>query len=202
MTSDAGFILKKSLVPERYSDVRLDGLSKGTRKYRKDAKQWVADFPKQGGVYIWSNSRGVGKTHLAVCMLKGLVAEGVVKRQVSFFNFVELVEVAGDWGERYAGHDYYTWRERFRVSELVLLDDIAPVGKFSAAQATLAYRLVNMLYEKKSIVIVTANVSRDKLAGLFGDAGWGIISRLSGMCPLVWDVTDVGGPADDLRLRR
>lgn len=189
------------MIPERYRDVMLDQLVGGPAKYVDKARRFVREFSAKEakGIYIHSESRGVGKSHLAVCVMKGLVMEGKVRGQVSFFNFPKLVDVLTE-SEKHEDHQYQTWRLRLERSSVFVLDDLSCARQVAWKYET-AYEVINELYERKRTVIFTSNVALGSLGDYFGPMGWTIISRIRGMCPYQWDVTGTGGPDDDFRRR-
>lgn len=189
------------MIPERYQDVTLDQLMGGPAGYVDKARQFVDGFSTKEarGVYVHSGSRGVGKSHLAVCLLKGLVMEGKVGGQVSFFNFPKLVDVLTET-ERHEDHQYQSWSLRLERSSVFVLDDLSCARQVAWKHET-GYEVINELYERKRTVIFTSNVALGSLGDCFGALGWTIISRIRGMCPYQWDVTGTGGPDDDFRRR-
>jgi len=191
------------LIPRRYLKATLAELTNVDVKHINKAREWVtiAALTGSSGVFIQAEPRGIGKTHLAVCLMKGLALTGRINRQMTFFSFIDLLEVMAEWGDKYSDHQYSTWARRIDNSEVVLLDDLAPVGKLNIVLEQQAYRLIDLLYSQERCVIVTSNANLGQVAKLYGEAGWAMASRLTEMCPNVWDLTQKGGTKDDFRLK-
>ena len=124
----------------------------------------LSDFPKEN-YYLWGKA-GTGKTHAAVAILRR-EPNGIVKRMSEISREIRMSEV----------EDEEEIIRRYATGPLVL-DDL---GSEKATEF-----LQNMLFEiidrrwqsKQGGLIITANMSIDKLGGIIGDR---TASRIAGL---------------------
>lgn len=107
------------------------------------------------GLYIYSKTKGSGKTMLACCVLNELANRQAVN--IKFVNVLDLLEMTkksydGDRGEV----------ERIRNAAVLCLDDIG-VQMSKEWVDTVFYSLINERYSNHKITIYTSNVLPDAL---------------------------------------
>lgn len=210
MTDDeiADFVLSHSRIPDRYRDRTLDDLSATDPRFgtwTKKANDYVRDFltvrtSQMPGLFICSPTDvGIGKSHLACCILRGLIVNGRIQRQATFFAFADLMrslvaEARAEMSEEDAENIH-----RLRTSEVIVFDDL---DKFMASEAAVfrLHRIISDLWDRNVPLIVTCgsalNTMIDRFAkyGVEEQVAQSIVSRLQGMCD-TWTI-DFGGRVD------
>ena len=196
MTTDQEFILRHSCIPDRYIRKGLKDLAPEMAVWRDRARLYVRSFCQRKtntsnpGLYIVSSGDvGVGKTHLACSILRGLVLTGKAKGQVTFYSFGALaLALVADAMDRLTDQQA-EMLHRLETSRVVVLDDI---DKFSGtAQAVYRiHRIIDDLWCRNIPIIVTANLLPSQLSDRFEKLGAdaivadAIVSRLVGMTEL------------------
>lgn len=119
--------------------------------------QKFSEFLRQGrGLYIYSNTKGSGKTMLACC-----IANEVIKRRdisVKFTSVIEYLELVRDKNE--------TSRDKLNEiinATLLIVDDIGATVEDKEWISNSLFRLVNRRYENILPTIFTSNVPAEKL---------------------------------------
>jgi len=187
------FILDNARIPLRYRDKTLDYLDPALAPWVEKARHYVENFPtirkteRPGLAILSQNDVGIGKTHLAICILRGLILYGHVERQGSFYPFGELVlsllaQSRGEMDENDVDNIC-----RLTTSDVIVFDD---VDKFSGTVQALMrlHRVIDDLWNRNVPIILTSNLSFTGLVERFKQIGAddyvarAIVSRLSGMC--------------------
>ena len=171
--------LRREGVPLIFIDAKLSDFSEAVLKY------------KGKGVFIWGG-RGVGKSHLAVALMREQlseiayeVAEGVqprlMKNTVPVFItipdlFFKIKQAYGNGVETEADIiDKYT------AVDFLVLDDFG-AEKVSEWSLQLLYILIDRRYRELKKTIMTSNMPLDELAIRLDDR---IASRIAGMCEVL-----------------
>ena len=134
-------------------------------KYRADigpvkaiAEAFVSlymEFRTDGrGLYIYSETKGSGKTYLACCL-----AKSVIDRYNAMVRFVTAADYI-DWVR-----DKDPRLEETRECGLLILDDIGVQSDKQEWVAESIFRLVDNRYRKKLSTIYTSNLRFDKASG-------------------------------------
>jgi DNA replication protein DnaC len=179
-------LLAVAAVPERYGHCNLDNyagpLTSSQKKALKVSRQYAADFPDVKGGLIYSGGLGVGKTHLAVGVLKEVAAKG---RSVLFADSRELI---GEIRAAFAENLPIVARrlvERVLSVELLLLDDLGAYHLTSWVQDTFA-DIINRRFNACLPVLITTNypdqASARNAETLADRIGPRLRSRLYEMC--------------------
>lgn len=134
-------------------------------KQQKFATSFVKDFAEWSangiGLYIWSATKGSGKTYLASCICNTLIKEQHIKPK--FVNCLDLVIM-----DKSADTDKYaTAYEKDPIRELcdcdlLVIDDLGKSHGDSWLQ-DIVYRIANDRMQRKKPMIVTSNT---KIANL------------------------------------
>lgn len=157
---NADFRRMRSMMPFEY--INLTAKDFDWTKYDKDTTEqrgivyrFVTDFPKfkdNGmGLYIFSETKGSGKTMLACCILNELSNRYV--GSVKFVNALDFLEMTKK-GFNYDNPDV----ESIYTSSVLVLDDIG-VQMSKEWVDTVFYRLINTRYNEGKVNIYTSNIS-------------------------------------------
>lgn len=155
----------RSMIP--FNFIGLKGKDFNWDIYRKDvkkAKRYVNNFilkfeqfRKQGmGLYIYSATKGSGKTMLSCCILNEISDRYPVS--VKFINALDLLEMTK---QGYKGEEPEELRPLYAASVLVI-DDIG-VQMAKDWINTVFYRLINVRYTDRLITVYTSNIATDAL---------------------------------------
>jgi DNA replication protein DnaC len=160
-------ILKNARIPRRYEFCSLDSyetmhssatesVKKGLSISRKFAEGYPAETNGKGLLFV--GSRGLGKTHLAIGILKNLIAErgatGV------FWEHKELLE---NLRSTYSGRDAGAEAEILKAvitCDLLVLDDLGDITPSDWSWDTTSYILSSRYNEDRS-TIITSNLPNE-----------------------------------------
>lgn len=107
------------------------------------------------GLYIYSKTKGSGKTMLSCCILNELANRYACN--IKFINILDLLEMTK---KGYNGH--HEEIDRIRDATILCLDDIG-VQMEKEWVNTVLYRLINERYSMHRVTIYTSNVLPEKL---------------------------------------
>lgn len=217
-------LLSQARIPPRYSDCSLanffvDSTAPNSRiaKALLDAQHFVDQYPLERTGLLLTGSVGVGKTHLAV----GIIRELMATKSISclFYDYRELLkEIQHSYNDNVEATEFGILKPVFDI-EVLVLDELGAVRTTEWVWDTVNY-ILNTRYNLKKTTIITTNLpdappgaSRspeyEKLAASRRDAedaargitlgdriGERMRSRLQEMCIRV----DIDG--EDFRLRK
>jgi DNA replication protein DnaC len=192
----------KCKIPPRYEDATLDsydlksaGIDPSLRMAHLIAKRFADDYPAMmtpGRGLMFSGDSGLGKTHLAVGILKVLVEE---KRCAGLFCYYQqlLKDIQNSWNPTTSATELEVLEPVFNA-EVLVLDDLGSVKPTDWVWDMVAM-VLNTRYNHKRVTIVTTNfenlpsrsgspntsefVRKDGLGDRIGDR---MRSRLLEMC--------------------
>lgn len=155
----------RSMIP--FNFIGLKGKDFNWDIYGKDvdeAKKYVnsfilkfEQFRKNGmGLYIYSATKGSGKTMLSCCILNEISDRYPVS--VKFINALDLLEMTK---QGYKGDDPEELKPLYACSVLVI-DDIG-VQMSKDWINTVFYRLINVRYTERLVTVYTSNIATDAL---------------------------------------
>ncbi|MHB8304287.1 MAG: ATP-binding protein [Acidobacteriaceae bacterium] len=184
----AGLRMKRARIPERYAHCSLENFDTGFRSADASlgmalikARGFADGYPMQtGGLGImFTGSIGVGKTHLAVGLLRELIqqrgATGI------FCDYRDLLKkIQNSYNPQVAATELEILRPVFEA-EVLLLDELGAVKKTDWAWDTVAL-ILNTRYNDKKTTLVTTNYANVVSA----------ISRSQDTVSAPSDVTDRG----------
>ena len=135
-----------------------------------------ADHP-EGGLYLYGRN-GLGKTHLAVALMRRLLAQ---HRQVVFSPCAELLASL-----RKAFDEKPNWMQRefmdsLSTVEVLILDDLG-AHKVSEWVIGELFLILDRRERNALRTVITSNLDLSEVAVTFGDR---IASRIGGLCRLV-----------------
>ncbi|MBE7557783.1 ATP-binding protein [bacterium] len=166
-------------IPERYRHCSLDNFSTDSHERERDLKamRWALKemLGKPGrGIYI-HGEHGVGKTHLAVAILRELVKQG---KSGVYYNVVDLLDQMRDSMRAESGPGAQQLLGFHMDWEVLLLDDLG-VQRASPWVVERLHAIVNARYESNRVLIITSNKTLEAATANLNRA---ITSRLREMC--------------------
>lgn len=162
---ETDFRKARSMIP--FNFIGLKGKDFDWNIYRKDVKKSknyvnnfilkFEQFRERGmGLYIYSTTKGSGKTMLACCILNEISDRYPVS--IKFINALDLLEMTK---QGYKGDEPEELKPLYTCSVLAI-DDIG-VQMSKDWINTVFYRLINVRYTDRLITIYTSNIATDAL---------------------------------------
>lgn len=161
------FMRVRSMMPFEYMDKMAKDFmwnvydSKELDQGKKLANSFIVNFQKfreKGkGLYIFSNTRGSGKTLLACCLTNELT-----KRHVVNVKFISVLDYLDMTKKGYISAADKEEKDAIMKSGILVLDDIG-VDLSKDWVNTNLYQLINYRYSNRLITIFTSNVSIEEL---------------------------------------
>ncbi len=156
-------VIAQARIPRRYEHCTLDsyefnfgGANRSLGRAYSAARKFVAGFPLEtdGTGLLLTGSIGVGKTHLAVGILQGLIAErgatGI------FYDYRELLkEVQNSYSPNVAATELEVLKPVFEA-EVLVLDEIGASKPTEWVWDTVAH-ILNSRYNDRLTTILTTN---------------------------------------------
>lgn len=130
--------------------------------------EWEADGI---GLYIWSRTRGCGKTFLASAICNELIAKR--HKRTLFASVGDLISYDKESGDKFAVDQI----QRLCDIDVLVLDDLGQQNNGNKWLEDILFRILDYRMQRKMLTIVTSNVSLDRLP--FDDR---ITDRLDKMC--------------------
>lgn len=178
--SSGEFRRSRSLLPFNYLDATLDKFDwtiygENVTLQQKIINSFVdkyRQYQKAGkGLYIFSRTKGSGKTFLACCTANELM--DYVDMCVKFISVPELLDMTK---KSYIDYMKQSDIETIRTAELLILDDIGAETRKEWVDTEL-FRLIDYRYSNQKVTIFTSNVPIDELK-----LNERIIDRIYSMC--------------------
>ncbi len=156
----------RSMMPFQYLDVKPDAFNWSL--YREDLsaqKMQVNAFivnyeewkSRGYGLYIFSRTKGSGKTMLACCIVNALIQRrNVCVKFISIPDFLDMTK------KKYKGIVEKEEVDSITNAELLIVDDIGVEMKKEWIDTEL-FRLIDSRYNKKLVTIFTSNLSIEEL---------------------------------------
>lgn len=150
-------LLQAARIPRRYSECSLDNYRSESNSSQNIAFQYacrlVLDFPAVDRGLLFIGPVGVGKTHLAVAILKGLIEKGV---PCLFIEFGALLKEIQD------SYNPISKTSEMRVlapvyqSDVLVLDELGATVPTDWVRDTM-YQIINKRYNDRKLTIFTTN---------------------------------------------
>jgi DNA replication protein DnaC len=167
-------MLERARIPKRYEHCTLDNYETGLRGADKSLKaarlmmqRFVEGYPVEtaGRGLLLTGDIGVGKTHIAVGLLKELIS----RRGVSglFYDYRELLkEVQNSYNREVSATELSILRPVFET-EVLVLDELGAAKPTEWVWDTVA-QILNSRYNERRTTIITTNYANE--ASLLGIA--------------------------------
>lgn len=151
---------QKADLPETYYDVDMDRFD--WTIYGVDMSQPKAlaekfilnhkEFQQAGfGLYIWSRTRGSGKTYLASAICNSMMK--TLRRKTRFVNVSQLIDISKE----------QDGLQQLIDAEVLVLDDLGQKGTGAEWMGDLLYNIFEGRGNRKRLTIVTSNISPQEL---------------------------------------
>lgn len=208
-TERAEMLLKQACIPPRYEHCALENFD--VRKNRDtgqanpslahakiSAQRFVEDYPTDFGL-LFVGPTGVGKTHLAVAVLRELMLRKGI--ECLFYDFLKLLkDIRESWNPISQTSELAVLQPVLDV-EVLLLDELAASNATEWVKETLQH-IINSRYNDKKVTLITTTLpfgeppSRSEVRMPSGESipdverslnqlGVTLRSRLYEMCKLV-----------------
>jgi len=164
-TARAELLLKQARIPPRYEQCALENFD--VRKNRETgqanpslahakicAQQFVEDYPTDFGL-LFVGSTGVGKTHLAVAILRELILRKGVESL--FYDFHDLLKTIRDSYNPISQYSELSILQPVLDIEVLLLDELAGANPSDWVKETL-HHIINSRYNKKKVTLITTTL--------------------------------------------
>jgi DNA replication protein DnaC len=202
-------LIQEARIPKRYEhcafenfDIRKDretGQENSTLRWaRTQADKFVEEYPVDFGL-LFVGSTGVGKTHLAVAVLRELVLRKGV--ECLFYDFRDLLKEIQDSYNPVSQTSESRVLQPVLEVEVLLLDELVAANPSDWVKETLAH-VINSRYNQKRVTLITTTLplsdgaKRRELRAPSGESipslerslnqfGTTLSSRLYEMCKLV-----------------
>jgi DNA replication protein DnaC len=185
-------LLLKARIPRRYEhceianfDIRKDRdtsqPNETLSKAKIDATRYVQDYQLDFGL-LFIGPSGVGKTHLAVGVLRALILQKGV--ECLFCDFRDLLQAIR------GSYDQFAQAREMRVlrpvlnTEVLLLDELVSANPSDWVKDTLAY-IINSRYNDKKATLITTTLA-------FGDSVARFDTRGENLTPLERSLNQFG----------
>ena len=163
----AARMLERARIPKRYEHCSLDNFECGFRGADKSLKparlmmqRFVEGYPveTEGKGLLLTGDIGVGKTHVAVGLLKELIA----RRGVTglFYDYRELLkEVQNSYNQEVSATELSILRPVFEA-EVLVLDELGAAKPSEWVWDTVAH-ILNTRYNERRTTIITTNYANE-----------------------------------------
>ena len=148
-------------IPRRYAKCTLENFKSehvGHQKALQHARALVADYPYFQRGLLLMGPAGVGKTHLAVAILKGLLNKGV---PCLFFESGSLLKRIQDSYNPVSKTSESTVLAPVYNAEVLVLDELGATIPTDWVRDTL-YQIINTRYNDEKLTIFTTNFRDDR----------------------------------------
>ena len=155
----AELLLQQAHIPERYEncafenfDIRRDNQS--LRWAKLNAENFVKEYPTDFGL-LFVGPTGVGKTHLAVAVLRELILRKGV--ECLFYDFHDLVKAIRDSYNPISQNSELSVLQPVLDVEVLLLDELASANPSDWVKETL-HHIINSRYNHKKVTLITTTL--------------------------------------------
>lgn len=182
-------VLANAGIPKRYADCTLDSFSvcdSSLKAARRISKKFVDSYPVVKNGILFIGKPGVGKTHLAVAILKEIIKKtgdtGI------FYDYRDLLKQVQDSYNPESQTTEMQVLEPVLSCRVLVLDEIGARRVTAWMHDTIFY-ILNQRYSNKMLTIITSNFpemkSDDDEETLEDRIGFRLDSRLHEMCDFV-----------------
>lgn len=155
-------VIKQANIPAAFYDATMDSFDWNaygvdTSMQKKIAESFVLDFktqwkPRGMGLYIWSRTKGSGKTFLASAICNSLVSSFRVHPKM--VNVSNLIDISQKDEEQ---------MNQIIDADVLVIDDIGQKEAGIKWVTDILYRILDARIQRKAVTIATSNYSMDEL---------------------------------------
>jgi DNA replication protein DnaC len=181
-------LLKNARIPRRYLHCELTNFETHTDSQRiahRKALKLVDEFPVADRGLLFHGEAGVGKTHLAVALMKEIIRRK--SGRALFYETRELLKLVRDTYNSRAESTELDVLKPVLEAELLVLDDLGAEKKSEWVEETLGL-VVNTRYSERRLTVFTTNLSdveNTEPTSIAFQLGLRTRSRLKEMCDWV-----------------
>lgn len=150
-------LIEQARIPRRYQNCSLanfDGRNDSLRNAKKISEKFVKNYPVQEVGLVFLGPCGVGKTHLAVAILRDLVETKSVP--CLFYDFREIIrDIQSTFSPDSALNESDILAPVFET-EVLVLDELGAKRTTAWVEETVFY-IINQRYNAKKLTIFTSN---------------------------------------------
>jgi DNA replication protein DnaC len=186
LTGRGDLLLEQARIPNRFSDCSFENFQPvciSVGRALLAAKRFVDEYPLIDVGLLFLGRCGIGKTHLAVAVLKELIKKGGTGL---FYDFRDLLKEIQDSYNPNTHTSELTILAPVLEAEVLVLDELGAAKPTEWVQETITH-VINRRYNDKKITIFTSNyldlppdTARDE--SLTDRVGVRLRSRLHEMC--------------------
>lgn len=176
-------------IPRRFAHCTLDNfetMMPSLHRALMNTRKFVDEFPVVDVGLLYLGRCGVGKTHLAVAALKGLIKKGIPG---IFYDFRDLLKEIQD------SYNPNTHTSELKIlapileAEVLVLDELGSSKPTEWVQETITH-IINKRYNDRKITLFTSNYLDIPIGSAYDESltervGVRLRSRLHEMCRLV-----------------
>ena len=168
----AELLLKQARIPPRYEHCAIENFD--VRKNRDTgeanpslaaaklyAQRFVEEYPTDFGL-LFVGSTGVGKTHLAVAVIRALMLQKGV--ECLFYDFHDLLKAIRDSYNPISQNSELSVLQPVLDVEVLLLDELAAANPSDWVKETLQH-IINTRYNHKRVTLITTTLPFGDSAG-------------------------------------
>ncbi len=165
-------LLRQARIPPRYEhcafenfDVRKDKETGEANPNLRQAKVWAEAFVREYPIDIgllFVGPTGVGKTHLAVAVLRELMLRKGI--ECLFYDFRDLLKEIQDSYNSVSQTSELRILQPVLDVEVLLLDELVAANPSDWVKETLAH-IINSRYNQKKVTLITTTHPREEASG-------------------------------------
>jgi len=181
-------LMANARIPRRYEECELDNyypLNQSQRVALSFSRRLCDEYPNLDIGLLFLGPCGVGKTHLAVSIIKALVRKGV---SCLFYDFRDLLKEIQDSYNPVSQTSELKVLAPVYEAEVLVLDELGANKPTTWVQETMT-QIINNRYNDKKVTIFTSNYLDNPLSQgdetLTDRVGVRLRSRLHEMCKVV-----------------
>ena len=154
-------LFKSARIPARYAECSLDNFRRVPNSSQDEAFLYacrlVLDYPAVDRGLLFMGPAGVGKTHLAVAALKGILGKGFA---ASFYEFGSLLKEIQDSYNPISNSSELRVLAPVYQADVLVLDELGATIPTDWVRDTM-YQIINTRYNDKKLTIFTTNYVDD-----------------------------------------